>query len=73
MCSESTDNESKFSEPTAIYPKASPDSGRAKQPVLPEPPYKPYDEKPELHEPPYKPYAEEPGLHEPPYKPYQGL
>lgn len=72
MSSESTNDEGKFSETSAIYPTAAPDSGPAKQPVLPEPLYKPYDNKPELHEPPYRPYTEEPA-HEPPYKPYQGL
>jgi hypothetical protein len=49
------------------------DPERAKQPPLPEPAYKPYDEKPTLLEPPYKPYAEKPGLHEPLYEPYKDI
>jgi hypothetical protein len=52
---------------------APPDSERAKQPPLPEPPYRPYAENPALHEPPYRPYAEKPALHDPPYEPYKGI
>jgi hypothetical protein len=43
-------------EPPLTHPGAPVDSERAKQPPLPEPPYRPYGEKPALHEPLYEPY-----------------
>jgi hypothetical protein len=43
-------------EPPLARPGATPDSDRAKQPPLPEPPYEPYAKKPRLPEPPYEPY-----------------
>lgn len=70
MFSHSIADSSKSLEPPPAYPGAPPDAYRAKQPPLPEPPYKPYPKKPALSEPPYKPYAEKPALPEPPYKPY---
>lgn len=36
------------------YPGAAPDSERAKQPPLPQPPYKPYAK--DIPDPPYEPY-----------------
>jgi len=66
-------NANKSSEPPPTHAGAPPDSERAKQPPLPEPPYRPYAERPALHEPPYRPYAEKPAPHEPPYEPYKGI
>jgi hypothetical protein len=63
-------NENKFPEPPLAHPGAAPDSERAKQPPLPEPPYKPYAEKPASSEPPYKPCGERPAT-DPPYEPYK--
>jgi hypothetical protein len=56
-------------EAPAAYPGAPPDSERAKQPPLPEIPYKPY-EKAALPEA-YVPFAKKPGADEVPYKPYE--
>jgi hypothetical protein len=66
-------NANKSSEPLPTHAGAPPDSERAKQPPLPEPPYKPYAEKSSLHKPPYRPYAEKPALYDPPYDPYKGI
>jgi hypothetical protein len=74
----------KSEEPPAAYPGAPLDSERAKQPPLPEVPYKPYAQRPEagapykpyeriLPETPYKPYAKKPGAVEVPYEPYKGI
>jgi hypothetical protein len=60
-------------EPPAAYPGAPPDSERAKQPPLPEVPYKPYGEKPALPETPYQPYGKKPALPEAPYEPYKDI
>jgi hypothetical protein len=73
MFKQSVTKTSKSSEPPLTHPGAPPDSERAKQPPLPEPPYKPYTEKPAVHAPTYKPYAEKPALSEPPYEPYKGM
>lgn len=70
MFKQSAKNGNKSPEPPLVLPGGLPDSERAKQPPLPEPPYRPYAEKPELSEPPYKPYGEKPALSESPYKPY---
>lgn len=73
MLKQSASNGNKSPEPPLMHPGGLPDSERAKQPSLPEPPYKPYAEKPVLSEPPYKPYREEPALDEVPYEPYKGI
>jgi hypothetical protein len=71
----------KSEEPPLAYPGAPLDSERAKQPPLPEIPYKPYEKavvpevpyepyaKPEAGEVPYIPYGK-PAVPEAPYKPY---
>lgn len=64
---------SKSSEPPLTHPGAPADSERAKQPPLPEPPYRPYAEKPTPPGPPYEPYAEKPAPHQAPYEPYKGM
>ena len=63
----------KSDEPPLAYPGAPLDSERAKQPPLPEAPYKPYAKKPGLPEAPYEPYAKKPGPPEPPYEPYKDI
>jgi hypothetical protein len=60
-------------EPPVAYPGAAPDSERAKQPPLPEVPYKPYGGKPVVAETPYEPYAKKPELPEALYEPYKGM
>ncbi len=71
-------------EPPVAYPGAPLESERARQPPLPEVPYKPYAKKPEAGAPykpyeqvapaaPYKPYAKKPGAAEAPYEPYKGI
>ena len=60
-------------EPPLTHPGAAPESERAKQPPLPEPPYTPYSEPPTLAERTYKPYTEKPAPHEPLYEPYKGM
>jgi hypothetical protein len=50
-------NANKSTEPPPTHAGSPPDSERAKQPPLPEPPYKPYSEKkPALYDSPYEPY-----------------
>jgi hypothetical protein len=50
-------NANKSAEPPPTHAGAPPDSERAKQPPLPEAPYKPYSEKkPSLYDSPYEPY-----------------
>jgi len=66
-------NANKSPEPPRTHPGAPLESERAKQPPLPDPPYKPYAEKPAQPERPYKPYAEKPALPEPRYQPYKGM
>ena len=66
-------NANKSPEAPPTHTGAPTDSERAKQPPLPEPPYKPYAEVPAPHEPPYKPYADVPAPHEPPYEPYKDI
>ena len=56
MFKQSLKKASKVPEPPLTHPGGPPDSERAKQPPLPEPPYRPYSEKPALSEPPYEPY-----------------
>ena len=64
----------KSPEPPSTHAGTPPDSEGAKQPPLPEPPYKPYAEKPRLPEPPYRPYTEKPpALYDLPYEPYKGI
>jgi hypothetical protein len=63
----------KSNEPPAAYPGTPPDSARAKQPPLPEVPYKPYGQKPVVNEDPYEPYAKKPAVPEAPYEPYKGM
>jgi hypothetical protein len=63
-------SEKKSEEPPAAYPGAPPESERAKQPPLPNIPYKPY-EKAAVPTAPYEPYAKKPGAEEIPYKPYE--
>jgi hypothetical protein len=60
-------------EPPVAYPGAAPDSERAKQPPLPEVPYKPYGEEPVVSDDPYAPYAKKPVAPEAPYEPYKGM
>jgi hypothetical protein len=60
-------------EPPVAYPGAAPDSERAKQPPLPEVPYKPYGEKAVVPDTPYEPYAKKPGPPEALYEPYKGM
>jgi hypothetical protein len=60
-------------EAPVAYPGAPLDSERAKQPPLPEPPYKPYREKPVTPEAAYEPYAKKPALPEVPYEPYKDM
>lgn len=60
-------------EPPVAYPGAPLDSERAKQPPLPEAPYKPYADEPVLPEAPYEPYTKKPALPESPYEPYKGI
>jgi hypothetical protein len=60
-------------EPPVAYPGAPLDSERAKQPPLPEVPYKPYGGKPVVPGAPYEPYAKKPAAPEAPYEPYKGL
>ena len=50
----------KSPEPPSTHTGTPPDSEGAKQPLLPEPPYKPYTEKP-------------PALYDLPYEPYKGI
>jgi len=66
-------NANKSPEPPRTHPGAPLESERAKQPRLPEPPYKPYAEDPAMPKVPYKPYAKKPDLSEPPYEPYKGM
>jgi len=73
MFNQSAANANKSPEPPLTHPGAPPDSDRAKQPPLPEPPYKPYAKKPGPPEPPYKPYAKKSGPPEPPYEPFRGI
>ena len=73
MFRQSPTNESKSPEPPLMHPGALPDSEGAKEPPLPEPPYRPYAEKPALSEQPYKPYDEKPAWDEIPYEPYKGI
>jgi len=63
----------KTDEPPVAYPGAPLDSERAKQPPLPEPPYKPYGEKSVVPAAPYEPYARKPALPEVPYEPYKDM
>jgi hypothetical protein len=63
----------KSSEPPVAYPGAPPDSERAKQPPLPEAPYKPYDQKPAQPEVPYRPYTKKPAPSEARYEPYKDI
>jgi hypothetical protein len=60
-------------EPPVAYPGAAPDSERAKQPPLPEAPYKPYDQKPAPPEAPYEPYTKKPAPPEARYEPYKDI
>jgi hypothetical protein len=73
MFKQSVKKTSKSLEPPLTHPGGPPDSERAKQPPLPEPPYKPYTEKPAVHTPAYRPYAEKPAPSESPYEPYKGM
>jgi len=59
MFNQSATDKNKSPEPPLTHPGAPPDSERAKQPPLPEPPY--------------RPYAKEPGKLEAPYEPYKGM
>jgi hypothetical protein len=59
-------------EPPVAYRGAPPDSERASQPPLPEPPYQPYPEK-TLPEARYEPYAKKPGVPEVVYEPYKDI
>jgi len=70
LFNQSATKANKSLEPPLPYPGATPDSERAKQPPLPEPPYKPYAEKPPLPGPPYEPYSKKSPLPESPYEPY---
>ena len=56
MFNQLSTNANKSPEPPPTHGGAPPDSERAKQPPLPEPPYRPYADKPSPHEPPYEPY-----------------
>jgi hypothetical protein len=61
-------------EPPVAYPGAPLDSERARQPPLPEPPYKPYADEPAPAEVPYEPYADRPTAPpQAPYRPYKGI
>ena len=51
MWNQSDQNANRSPEPPLTRPGAPLDSERAKQPPLPEPPYKPYSEKTLLHAP----------------------
>ena len=51
-------NANKSPEAQPTHTEAPTDSERAKQPLLPEPPYKPYAERPGPQEPPYEPYKD---------------
>lgn len=73
MFKQSATNGNQSPEPLPMKQGGLPDSEGAKQPPLPEPPYRPYGEKPERSEPPYKPYDEKPALGEIPYEPYKGI
>ena len=73
MFKQSATNGNKSPEPPLMHLGGLPDSERAKEPPLPEPPYRPYAEKPALSEPPYKPYDEKSALDEIPYEPYKGM
>src|ERR1700722_1058066 len=57
-------------EPPVAHPGAPLDSERAKQPPLPEIPYRPY-EKAVVPDAPYEPYAKKPETAEIPYIPYE--
>jgi hypothetical protein len=59
----------KSDEAPVAYPGGAVDAERARQPVLPEAPYKPYSEKPDET---YEPYAKKPGP-EVPYEPYKDM
>jgi hypothetical protein len=63
----------KSDEAPVAYPGAPLDSERAKQPPLPEVPYRPYGETPGAGEVPYEPYAKKPALPEAPYEPYKDM
>jgi hypothetical protein len=56
MFSQLVKDANKSAEPPLTHPGAPPDSERAQQPPLLEPPYRPYAENPALQEPPYEPY-----------------
>ena len=73
MFKQSVKKASRSAQPPLTHSGGPPDSERAKQPPLPEPPYNPYTDKPAVPTPTYKPYAEKPGLSEPPYEPYKGM
>lgn len=73
MFKQSVTNGNKSLEPPLKHSGALPDSKRAKQSPLPEPPYRPYAEEPTQSQPPYRPYAEKPAAHELPYEPYKGI
>jgi len=73
MFKQSVKKASKSPEPPLTRPGGPPDSERAKQPPLPEPPYRPYTETPAVHAPTYKPFAEEAAQPETPYEPYKGM
>lgn len=63
-----------FDEPPVAYPGAPLDSERARQPPLPDAPYKPYADKRAPAEAPYEPYADRPTAPpQAPYRPYKGI
>lgn len=73
MFKQSATKANKSPEPSLTAPGGPPDSEHAKEPPLPESPYRPYPETPALHAPTYMPYAEKPAPSEPAYEPYKGM